>query len=208
MMQPMQATLLTFGGRPITMVGALDMVSGVLSIIGPTPKPLRTRHKSSSGPAAFVTDDWRADDFDGLFSHEQMADAVVEMRSMQAQECLMLATAAQRWDTNSVVAFDGMGDDGKPKIRMSQTAENAHVAILAMCWLSRSLMVAQHVADAGDLLVEQSWRSQDVVFRAPGQAGLMRQTAAPSGNPHNIVAGTGMFEGMQFFGCQPPGGEL
>lgn len=211
MMQPLQATFLTFGDSPITLVGALNLSSGALTIIGPTPKPLRVRNQSSrSGlPTAFVTDDWRADDFDGLFSHAQIADAVMEMRTLQAQKLLVLDEAAQRWDMGSVVAFDGLDDDGKPKIRMSPHAQNAHVAIMALCWLAHGLMVAEHVAGAGEQLIEQSWRGQDTVFRAPGRSSLTRAVGMPSGvSPHNIVEGTGLFRGLHFFGCQPPGGEF
>lgn len=208
MMQTMQATMVTFGRTPITLVGAINLASGVLTIIGPTPKSLRTRNQGAMGAAAFVTDDWRADDFDGLFSHAHVADAVMEMRSMQAQDLLVLDEKAQRWDMGSVVAFDGMDDTGKPKIRLSPNAENAHVAILAMCWLSKSLMVAEHVAGAGQRLVEQSGRGQDTVFR-PSTGSRLASPGSFGGsyNPHNIVKGTGLFAGLFFFGSQPPGGE-
>ncbi|NDY89726.1 hypothetical protein [Ideonella livida] len=187
----MQATFVTFGREPVTMVGAVDMESGALRVVGPATGILLDRSRPD---VAFVTDRWDCADFDWLYAQETVGPSVLALRTMESMGRLAIDSKAQRWNPGNAVQFDGLDTDGKPKIRMDSTANNGHMAILALCWMAEQLMTFAHVLRAGDDLTAASAQAVAATFRARGASSPL------AGRPS---AGTGEFSGMHFAHGQP-----
>lgn len=137
-----QSTMVTFGATPITLLGLYETTSGALEVRAEAKQVLTVRGHPE---ASFITDQWRVEDKDALFTRDDFAEAVQEMRIMTPQRLLKIDNSLTRYNPSAKVEFDGFDANGKPLLRIDSGCENGHFAILAMCFMARRLAETEHV---------------------------------------------------------------
>lgn len=146
MMRALQATITSFGGRPVSVLAALDEESGILVVAASVEAHERR-------PEVFLIADNPRADRDMSFGIERLTEALAAYTTLRQRpapdgqgNCLRFGQRALNADPASAIESDGLDVTG-PRYRLSPDIDNAKVATLALClYAVRQPLIAETVA--------------------------------------------------------------
>lgn len=122
----------TEGGQTLTAM--FDTVSGVLLVMSAKAMPAGAPEMRQRGHAV-VTDNGNADDYDALFTEDQIRDAISDYFSFSGRGLLQFDGGAERMNPTSKIEADGVDERGR-KYRVAADINNGQVAVLVLCWFA------------------------------------------------------------------------
>lgn len=114
--------------------GALDPTTGVLLVdMSKTIKPGARETRLTD--CAVLTNNASCDDYDSLFTEEDIRDAIGDYYSFAGRGLLRLDASVARFDPASKIEPDGLDDRGR-KYRIATDMSNGQLAVIALCWFA------------------------------------------------------------------------
>jgi hypothetical protein len=149
---PLQATIGGMGAANadgFTLYGELDLASGLLLIdMAEVVRPGLLVPRRTG--CAVLTNDAAADDYDNLFTEQDLRDSISDYFNFAGRSLLMLEDPVSRFNPSSKIEADGIDERGR-KFRVAPDINNGQIAVMAMCWFaSRQSGVAAQLATFDD----------------------------------------------------------
>lgn len=120
------------GSRPIALACFLDEATSVLVIVQETDPEEPVDRAAGFGLVSSVM----LDDYDMLFTEEQLGDAVSTYFAMLGSDTVVIEDECMRYSPDQVVRTDGVDEKGM-KYKFSDRLGNGVVAVLAACLYAR-----------------------------------------------------------------------
>lgn len=123
------------GGKVYTLIGALDVPSGVLAVLKAVEVKPGNPEARYRGCAA-VSNNTESQARDVLFTDSDIRDAIQDYFDFSGRGLLRVEPEVARFDPASNIEADGIDDHGR-KYRLGIGMTNGQLAVIAMCWHAR-----------------------------------------------------------------------
>ena len=117
-----------------TVYGVLDVPTGMLLVDSSKTVEAGTPEKRGRG-CAVVTNNGNCDDFDLLFTGDDLRGAIADYFSFAGRGLLTIEDAQQRHNPATKIEPDGVDEHG-PKYRIANDISNGQIAVIVLCWFA------------------------------------------------------------------------
>lgn len=157
------------GGSAVTVMGALDVPTGMLLVDSSRPVPAGSA-EVRYGDCAAVTNNPQAEVFDALFTEKDLRGAIGDYFAFAGRGLLVMEDAQRFLDPSTKVLQDGV-DEAGVKYRFHPDITNGQVAVIVLCWFALRQAGFARQIEAFDTSV-------DTNITTVGIPGLMRGSSA------------------------------